>query len=55
MHFCNINTVLLLAGTAAAACAPFPPSLATYSSQFQQPKPPMLKPEFQTHLVQHKW
>ncbi|OAQ72894.1 hypothetical protein VFPPC_12883 [Pochonia chlamydosporia 170] len=50
------NFMIFLSATAAATtCPPFPPSVIEYSSQFRQPKPPMVKPEFQTHFVQHKW
>ncbi|OAA43777.1 hypothetical protein NOR_04352 [Metarhizium rileyi] len=47
---------MFLSATAAAAdCPAFPPSVVEYSSGFKQPEPPAIKPEFQTHFVQHKW
>ncbi|KID98644.1 hypothetical protein MAJ_05300, partial [Metarhizium majus ARSEF 297] len=50
------NIALLVSVTAAAAnCPSFPSSLVEYSSEFKQPTPPAVKPEFQTHFVQHKW
>lgn len=55
MYFPKIVVFTSAAAVAATTCPPFPPSLITYSSQFQQPKPPLVKPEFQTHFVQHKW
>ncbi|KAJ5490715.1 hypothetical protein N7539_002282 [Penicillium diatomitis] len=37
------------------ACGHFPTSIQEFTSGFQQPKPPMVKTEFQTSFIQHKW
>lgn len=64
LYILRVNTItmyistiaLLVSATAAAAnCPSFPSSLVEYSSEFKQPTPPAVKPEFQTHFVQHKW
>ncbi|KAL4876487.1 hypothetical protein BJY04DRAFT_199761 [Aspergillus karnatakaensis] len=41
--------------TASSTCHDFPASMIEYSSTFQQPEPPILKTEFQTSFIQHKW
>ncbi|KAL2785627.1 hypothetical protein BJX66DRAFT_53578 [Aspergillus keveii] len=33
----------------------FPSSVIEFSGNFQQPQPPLLKTEFQTSFIQHKW
>lgn len=35
--------------------AGFPASYELFSSEFQQPKPPIVKSEFKTHWKQHAW
>ncbi|CRG84844.1 Anoctamin-5 [Talaromyces islandicus] len=37
------------------ACYSFPSSMVDFSSNFEQPPPPSLNPEFRTAFVQHKW
>ncbi|KAK7216577.1 hypothetical protein V2G26_004580 [Clonostachys chloroleuca] len=39
----------------ADSCTPFPSSVVPFSSDFKQPEPPLVKSEFQTQFVQHKW
>ncbi|KAH8697087.1 hypothetical protein BGW36DRAFT_295922 [Talaromyces proteolyticus] len=41
--------------TAPAACTAFPSSVREFSSQFQQPEPPLVKNQFKTSFIQHKW
>ncbi|KAL3490351.1 hypothetical protein BJX62DRAFT_252015 [Aspergillus germanicus] len=36
-------------------CHAFPSSVIEFSGTFQQPQPPLLKTEFQTSFIQHKW
>ncbi|EXF82218.1 hypothetical protein CFIO01_03152 [Colletotrichum fioriniae PJ7] len=36
-------------------CPAFPPSMITFSAGFEQPQPPLIKPEYQANFVQHKW
>jgi hypothetical protein len=36
-------------------CNDFPASMLEFTSGFQQPEPPLVKPEFKTNFVQHKW
>ncbi|KAG9254269.1 uncharacterized protein F5Z01DRAFT_681361 [Emericellopsis atlantica] len=51
-----VHTALLLAGTVAAGgCKTFPASMDEYSAGFKQPEPPLVKSEFTTSFVQHKW
>ncbi|KND91845.1 hypothetical protein TOPH_03446 [Tolypocladium ophioglossoides CBS 100239] len=38
-----------------SACPPFPSSMVAFSADFKQPLPPLLRPEFKTSFVQHKW
>lgn len=38
-----------------SACPPFPSSMVEFSAGFTQPLPPLLKPDFKTSFVQHKW
>ncbi|UNI22372.1 hypothetical protein JDV02_008267 [Purpureocillium takamizusanense] len=47
--------VPLAAAVWASDCDPFPASMLAFSSGFKQPTPPMVKPEFNTSFVQHKW
>ncbi|KHO02059.1 uncharacterized protein MAM_01060 [Metarhizium album ARSEF 1941] len=52
----TVAAIVFLSVTAAASnCPSFPPSVLEYSSEFKQPEPPAVKPEFQTHFIQHKW
>ncbi|KAJ0419178.1 hypothetical protein BJY00DRAFT_314247 [Aspergillus carlsbadensis] len=37
------------------SCYEFPSSMIEFSGNFQQPEPPVLKTEFQTSFIQHKW
>ncbi|KAH8896732.1 hypothetical protein GQ53DRAFT_818998 [Thozetella sp. PMI_491] len=37
------------------ANSPFPPTMIEFSSQFQQPLPPVVKTEFNASFIQHKW
>ncbi|KAG7051952.1 hypothetical protein JMJ77_0002563 [Colletotrichum scovillei] len=36
-------------------CPAFPPSMITFSAGFEQPQPPLIKPDYQASFVQHKW
>lgn len=42
-------------GTQASDCHPFPSSVIEFSSGFKQPEPPLLKAEYETNFIQHKW
>ncbi|KAK3070173.1 hypothetical protein LTR53_010918 [Teratosphaeriaceae sp. CCFEE 6253] len=48
-------TTTALAWSTASQCYGFPSTLITFSSQFREPQPPLLKPEFKTAFLQHKW
>ncbi|KAL2819215.1 hypothetical protein BJX63DRAFT_428861 [Aspergillus granulosus] len=37
------------------SCHQFPSSMIEYSGDFHQPQPPLVKTEFQTSFIQHKW
>ncbi|RHZ43941.1 uncharacterized protein CDV56_102991 [Aspergillus thermomutatus] len=56
-----IFLLLSLAMTAVSAkqtaktCHTFPSSMEEYSAEFQQPNPPLIKNEFKTSFIQHKW
>ncbi|KAF5675555.1 hypothetical protein FHETE_2552 [Fusarium heterosporum] len=36
-------------------CPSFPSSMLEFSSEFVQPKPPVIKSHYKAHFVQHKW
>jgi hypothetical protein len=36
-------------------CSDLPVSMLEFTSSFQQPEPPLVKPEFKTSFIQHKW
>ncbi|KAH7258460.1 hypothetical protein FSOLCH5_007413 [Fusarium solani] len=59
MRFYQLFTALAASTTVMAAsslrCSPFPSSMIEFSSGFVQPEPPLVKPEFKTNFVQHKW
>ncbi|UPK95114.1 hypothetical protein LCI18_006049 [Fusarium solani-melongenae] len=59
MRFHQLFTILAVSTTTMAAsplrCSPFPSSTIEFSSGFVQPEPPLVKPEFKTNFVQHKW
>ncbi|KAK5993673.1 hypothetical protein PT974_07108 [Cladobotryum mycophilum] len=60
MRFFSHLTITLNIALAAAAsikedCPPFPSSMLDFSSNFEQPVPPLVKSEFNTSFVQHKW
>jgi hypothetical protein len=38
-----------------SSCNDFPASMLEFSGSFQQPRPPLVKPEFKTSFIQHKW
>ncbi|OOQ82800.1 hypothetical protein PEBR_37350 [Penicillium brasilianum] len=38
-----------------SSCNEFPTSMLEFSSSFQQPEPPLVKTEFKTSFIQHKW
>ncbi|KAJ3486782.1 hypothetical protein NLG97_g6547 [Lecanicillium saksenae] len=38
-----------------SSCPPFPSSMIEFSASFKQPEPPLVKSEYQTNFVQHKW
>lgn len=60
MHFVQILMASLaaVAGGMAAhtpSCPPFASSMIEFSADFKQPEPPLLKSEYQTNFIQHKW
>ena len=38
-----------------SSCNDFPTSMLEFSSGFEQPEPPIVKTEFKTSFIQHKW
>ncbi|CAM1507636.1 Fc.00g072770.m01.CDS01 [Cosmosporella sp. VM-42] len=42
-------------GSKASGCPKFPSSIVEFSAGFKQPEPPLIKSEFKTNFVQHKW
>jgi hypothetical protein len=58
MRFLQLLSVLLATGAVAlraSNCHPFPSSMIEFSSEFKQPDPPMIKAEYETNFIQHKW
>ncbi|KAM0543856.1 hypothetical protein ACHAPJ_012093 [Fusarium lateritium] len=61
MRFYNFLLTLAATATGVASssqssrCPSFPSSMQEFSAGFKQPEPPVVKPEFQAHFVQHKW
>ncbi|GFF28316.1 hypothetical protein IFM51744_00519 [Aspergillus udagawae] len=58
MRFLELLSVSLAAGVLpvrASSCPPFPSSMIEFSSEFEQPDPPMVKAEYKTNFIQHKW
>ncbi|KAB8202989.1 hypothetical protein BDV34DRAFT_200142 [Aspergillus parasiticus] len=58
MHFFQLLAVSLAAGVLpvrASSCRPFPSSVIEFSYGFKQPDPPIIKAEFETSFIQHKW
>ncbi|KAF2476600.1 uncharacterized protein BDR25DRAFT_375597 [Lindgomyces ingoldianus] len=55
LFICLFLAFVATACTAGRACKPFPPSMLEFSAQFEQPKPPLVNPEFKTNFIQHKW
>ncbi|KAF5860049.1 hypothetical protein ETB97_002075 [Aspergillus alliaceus] len=58
MRFLQLLSVLLATGVLAmraSSCPPFPSSMVKFSSEFKQPDPPMVKAEYETNFIQHKW
>ncbi|GIJ90092.1 hypothetical protein Asppvi_009042 [Aspergillus pseudoviridinutans] len=58
MRFLQLLSVSLAAGVLpvrASSCPPFPSSMVEFSSEFKQPDPPMVKAEYETNFIQHKW
>ncbi|EAW13447.1 uncharacterized protein ACLA_054940 [Aspergillus clavatus NRRL 1] len=49
------SAVALTTTTAPAACTAFPSKIRDFSSDFQQPEPPLIANEFKTSFIQHKW
>ena len=43
------------AAASSAKCPSFPSSVVEYSSNFKQPAPPLVKSEYATSFIQHKW
>lgn len=39
----------------ASSCPPFPSSVVEFSSGFEQPEAPLIKSEYGTNFIQHKW
>ncbi|KAL4783379.1 hypothetical protein BJX76DRAFT_358021 [Aspergillus varians] len=58
MRFLQLLSVSLAAvvlPVRASSCRPFPSSMIEFSSEFKQPTPPMVKAEYETSFIQHKW
>ncbi|KGO43449.1 hypothetical protein PEX1_089130 [Penicillium expansum] len=58
MRFLQLLSVLFATGVLAvrdSSCPPFPSSVIEFSSEFKQPDPPMIKAEYETNFIQHKW
>ncbi|KAL2203557.1 hypothetical protein CC79DRAFT_1371609 [Sarocladium strictum] len=59
MHFfILLSSALSVAAAPAAkkpACRSFSPSEIEFSSEFKQPKPPIIKHDFTASFIQHKW
>ncbi|KAL2846356.1 hypothetical protein BJY01DRAFT_213454 [Aspergillus pseudoustus] len=58
--FYSIFSLLTALGASAKSnstksCHEFPSSMIEYSGNFQQPLPPLIKTEFETSFIQHKW
>ncbi|KAH6874073.1 hypothetical protein B0T10DRAFT_465949 [Thelonectria olida] len=51
----SVAAATIGAASASSRCPPFPSSMIAFSSEFQQPEPPLVKPEFRTQFIQHKW
>ncbi|VUC25573.1 unnamed protein product [Clonostachys rosea] len=51
----SVATSLTITPALASSCTPFPSSVLSFSSDFKQPEPPLVKSEFQTQFIQHKW
>ncbi|KAK5654560.1 hypothetical protein OQA88_7189 [Cercophora sp. LCS_1] len=54
-HLLGTLVVATAGPSATQKCPPFPTSLVEFSSGFHQPPPPLIKPEFNTSFIQHKW
>ncbi|KAH7184589.1 uncharacterized protein B0J16DRAFT_397943 [Fusarium flagelliforme] len=55
MLFSTALFISFASAAAVPACPSFPPSMIEFSAGFEQPKPPIVKPEYKAHFVQHKW
>ncbi|KAJ5748988.1 uncharacterized protein N7511_010684 [Penicillium nucicola] len=58
MHFFQLLFVSLATGVLAvktSSCPLFSSSITAFSSGFKQPDPPVIKAEYETNFVQHKW
>lgn len=56
MHVLPLCLVAAIATLSeASGCLLTPPSTTPFTSTFNQPAPPLVKPEFEANFIQHKW
>ncbi|KAH8903622.1 hypothetical protein BR93DRAFT_918372 [Coniochaeta sp. PMI_546] len=60
MHYVQVliaSLAMVAAGstTGRPSCSQFPSSMLLFSADFKQPEPPLVKSEYRTNFVQHKW
>ncbi|CAI7647507.1 unnamed protein product [Penicillium crustosum] len=58
MYFLQILSLAIAAAVlpvGASNCRPFPSSMIEFSAGFEQPGPPLIKAEYKTSFIQHKW
>lgn len=60
MYFVLLLLVLLftspeVTATKPSSCAQFPSSMIEFTSGFQEPSAPLVKDEYTTNFIQHKW
>ncbi|KAF1357510.1 hypothetical protein EJ07DRAFT_128118 [Lizonia empirigonia] len=53
LPLCLVAAVTTL--SEASECLLPPPSITPFTSTFNQPAPPLVKPEFESSYIQHKW
>lgn len=54
-HLLGSLAIVTAGASLTRECPPFPLSVVEFSSGFHQPVPPLIKPEFNTSFIQHKW
>lgn len=58
MYFLQLLSLAIAAAVLpvrASSCRPFPSSMIEFSAGFEQPGPPLIKAEYETSFIQHKW